>query len=144
MAEKDFKKWLVQNAGPEWMFQTIETTTGTGVPDLFFCVDGFQGWIELKSGPSLHCYMRISQWRWFCKLTSRQGFGLLIIKREKTKRVDVYLASDLAKAGSLEKSLLKGSDIIFPPTIEPAFSYKLGTGNKMFYEGLKNLLEKEY
>lgn len=144
MAEKDFKSWILKNASQDWLLQTIETTTGSGVPDLFFCVDGYQGWIELKSSQSDHCYMRISQWRWFCKLTSRGGFGFLIIKREKLKRVDVYLARDLAECKAAEKGLLKGSDIIFPTSIKPAFTYKLGSGNSIFYKGLINLMEKEY
>ena len=144
MAEKDFKKWLIVNANKDWMFQTIETSTGSGVPDVYFCIDGYQGWIELKSSTSNHCYARISQWRWFCKLCSRGGFGLLIIKREKLKRVDVYLARDLTGPEIAEQSELRGNDIIFPPDIKPAFSYKLGTGNQKFYEGLIELFKKEY
>lgn len=142
--EKEFRRWIVTNAGKEWMMQTIETSTGTGVPDLFMCVDGYQLWAELKSTSLTHCYMRISQWRWFCKLCARGGFGLLIIKREKKKRVDVYSARQLVKYDASTECILRGQDIIFPATVQPAFSYKLGTGNGMFYKQVLEYLEKEY
>lgn len=148
MSEKEFKKWLTMNAPKDWMLQTIETSTGTGVPDLFFCVHGYQGWIELKSSShNSKCYIRISQWRWLCKLVSRGGFALLLIKREKLKKVDVYLARDLVKykeLGADLPQLLKGSDIVFPSNIKPVFSYKLGTGNQVIYKGLIEIMEDEY
>ena len=143
MSEKDFRRWITTNAPSDWLMQPIETATGNGVPDLFICHDGCSCWAELKSSASPHCYMRISQWRWFHKLTSRGGFALLIIKREKQKRVDVYKATDLTRYNAAD-CILKGEDIIFPPNTKVSFSYKLGSGNKRFFEDLDNLLQNEY
>lgn len=143
MSEKEFRKWLVTNAPSDWLLQSIETATGNGVPDLFICHDGCSCWAELKSSVSPHCYMRISQWRWFHKLTSRGGFALLIIKREKLKRIDVYNAHDLT-CYKPSDCILKGEDIIFPPDTKVSFSYKLGSGNKKFYEELDKLLQEYY
>lgn len=141
--ERDFRKWISMNAEKEWLIQPIETVTGSGIPDLFICVHGYQCWAELKATESPHCYMRISQWRWFNKLTSRGGFGILVIRRLKDKRVDVFLASRLAKIKP-EDCTLKGEDIVFPDTIRPAFSYFMGTGNKQFFAKLVRLFEDNY
>lgn len=136
--EKEFKRWIVSNAPNDWLIQTIETATGSGVPDLFICINGNQGWAELKSTDSTRCYMRISQWRWFCKLISRGGSGLLLIKRLKRRCVDVYDARPLTRLSAGRDCVLRGDDIIFPSTIKPVVSYKLGTGGGEFY---KNILE---
>lgn len=142
--EKEFKTWFVKGAGPEWLLQTVETSTGTGIPDVFMCVDGYQGWIELKSTTDKACYMRISQWRWFNRLVSRGGFGFLMIKRVKERRVDVYAVRDLVKLGPDSGGRLRGQDIIFPSEIKPAFSYILGTGNGMLYKKIINYLKENY
>ena len=142
--EKEFRKWITTTAPKDWMMQTIETSTGTGIPDLFYCVHGYQGWAELKSTASSHCYMRISQWPWFFRLTSRGGFAVLIIKRLKDKRIDMYLASHLTRLDASECEL-KGKDIYFPSDkIKPVFSYKLGSGNSKFYEKWQEIMEKDY
>lgn len=146
-AEGTFKRWLIQNLPKDWMMQTIETTTGNGVPDIFFCTKGYQGWIELKATLSKDenlCYLRIAQWRWFCKLYSRGGFGLLIIKREKLKRIDIYLAAHLVKVNTLDECTYKGKDIILPPYIKPISSYKLGSGSGLLYSRIVEICKKEY
>lgn len=140
MSEQEFKKWILKNATNDWLFQTIETSTGSGVPDLFVCTDGYQGWIELKSCANNRCYMRISQWRWMNKLSSRGGCGLLVIKRETDKRVDIYNMLDLRRIGTPNSDFIKGVNIIFPPYAQPAQTYKLGSGNQTFYAKLKQEL----
>ena len=145
--EGTFKKWILQNAPKDWLIQTIETMTGSGVPDLFFCTKGYQGWMELKATPSKQenlCYLRISQWRWFCKFISRGGFGFLIIKRDKLKRVDIYLASHLTHVDASRDCVLKGDDIIMPQSIKPVATYKLGSGNGLFFTRLTDVFKKEY
>lgn len=142
--EKEFRKWIMTTAPKDWLLQTIETATGTGVPDLFFCCKGYSGWAELKSTNSQDCYMRISQWRWFNKLNSRGGYGLLMIKRLKDKVINVYDTSDLAKLSAATDCVLKGDDIVFPKNVKPAFSYKLGTGNSMFYKRWMEAMEQSY
>jgi hypothetical protein len=140
--EKEFRKWLTATAPKDWMVQTIETSTGTGIPDVFMCTDGFQFWSELKATNNKKCYMRISQWRWFCRLVSRGGFGLLMIKRLKEKRIDVYDARELTKFSAATDCVLSGQDITFPDSVKPIVTYKLGTGNGMFYKKLVEKLEE--
>lgn len=143
--EKEFRRWIVQSASKDWLCQSIETSTGTGIPDLFICTHGYQCWAELKATESdSRIYMRISQYRWFCRLISRGGYGLLLIKRTKTRRVDVYEAKVLTQFSASTDCELKGEDIVFPKELKPAFSYKLGTGNGMFYKKLIGLFERSY
>lgn len=143
--EKEFRRWIVQSADNDWLCQTIETSTGSGVPDLFLCTHGYQVWAELKStGSDKDVYMRISQYRWFRKLIARGGYGLLIIKRLKDRRIDVYEAKVLTRFNAATECVLKGDDIIFPKTLTPAFTYKLGVGAKTFYKRLVELFERSY
>lgn len=38
--EARFRRWLVKQAPKNSLIQTIETSTGTGVPDVFYCYQG--------------------------------------------------------------------------------------------------------
>lgn len=147
MTEANFRSWLVKNAGSGWMMQTIETSTGTGVPDVYFCTQGHQGWLELKNSALLSaCYMRVSQWRWFHKLYKRGGVALLLIKRQKLKTIDIYPGSELVSETLQEARTyeIRKDDVFFPSTIKPAFTYKLGTGNKVLFDTILQLIKGEY
>ncbi len=51
--EANFKKWLIEGLPAGWHGQTIETTTGRGIPDVNLCgsADGktVEFWLELKA-----------------------------------------------------------------------------------------------
>lgn len=141
VSEQTFRRWLVSNAPTDWLMQTIETSTGAGIPDVFACKDGNCAWLELKAttAPS-KCYMRISQWVWFRLFCQRGGKGILLIKRENDRRIDGYKVHELVQSCGPEQCSISGKDITFPSETKPAFSYKLGTGNEMFYKKLEKLL----
>lgn len=141
--EHEFRKWITSNADKDWLIQPIETMTGSGVPDLYMCLQGYQCWAELKATDSAKCYMRVSQWRWFAMLIRRGGFGILIIKRIKAKQIDVYIMSHILKVPP-DKCILKGNDVIFPDSIRPAFTYYMGTGSRQFFAKLTRLFEDNY
>ena len=64
--ERNLWKWikdLPQDIGPTFYMQRIETTTHLGTPDVYYSVNGNQGWIELKSQSSIHD----SQRRWIAR-----------------------------------------------------------------------------
>ena len=50
MNEAKFSSWLMQHwlSGDGVHAQRIETTTGSGIPDINFCVRSLEGWIETK------------------------------------------------------------------------------------------------
>lgn len=140
--ETEFRKWMVKNANSlGWMIQSIETSTGSGVPDIFVCNYGWNAWAELKSTNSNKVFMRISQFRWFIRYVRRGGIGLLIIKRLKERRIDVYKMLDLEIYSDAKHCELKGNDIYFPDFTQPAFSYKLGTGASTFFNRLLRLIQ---
>lgn len=51
--ERDLYNWLRSNLHGHW--QRIETTTGSGVPDVNRCHKGVESWFELKvhTGPAI-------------------------------------------------------------------------------------------
>lgn len=140
--EKQFKRWITSTAPTDWLVQTIETSTGSGVPDLFMCHNGHNLWTELKSTEDNKCYMRITQWYWFNRLLDKGGKGFLFIKRVKDKRVDVYDMSDIRGKISRCSLLIKSPDVVFPPTTQPVFSYKLGASDETFYQKLERILDE--
>lgn len=143
MSEGDFRRWLIKNKPKNSIMQAIETGTGSGIPDLFYCYNGCPCWIELKATQGRACYMRISQWRWFCNLVKAKGEGFLIIKRLKTKTIDVYDINQLAVAGMAKEARLVGQDIIFPDYIEPVFTSIVAAGHEQFYKLLNLQLRRE-
>ena len=129
--EARFRRWLVKQAPKNSLIQTIETSTGTGVPDVFYCYKGRPCWIELKDTEGAQCYMRTSQWIWFRKYILSGGMGYLMIRR-KNKTVDVYDVKRLLIAASTEN--IKGEHITFKEDNDPLFTHKLGTTNNIFTE----------
>lgn len=129
--EARFRRWLVKQAPKNSLIQTIETSTGTGVPDVFYCYKGRPCWIELKDTEGAQCYMRTSQWIWFRKYILSGGMGYLMIRR-KDKTVDIYDVKRLLIAASIEN--IKGEHITFKEDNDPLFTHKLGTTNNIFTE----------
>lgn len=131
--EAEFKRWITKNAPRDrWLIQTVETCTGSGVPDLFVCTEGLSAWLELKAAPSPSAvYMRVSQWVWLKNLHSKGGMGFLLIKRTKLRRVDAYKVTDLI---AIEPTL-RGVDAHFE-NVKPAFQYTFGKGSSEFFDKL--------
>jgi hypothetical protein len=143
MSESDFRRWITKNKPKNSIIQTIETGTGSGVPDLFYCWNGRPCWIELKATQGRACYMRISQWRWFCNLAKAKGVGFLIIKRLKQKEIDIYDIKDLTTPEMAKKGKLVGQNIIFPEEIKPLTKVDIVSGHEYFYHILHLLLRRE-
>lgn len=129
--EAAFRRWLVKQKPKNSLIQTIETSTGTGVPDVFYCYEGHPCWIELKDTEGAQCYMRTSQWMWFRKYILAGGIGYLMIRR-KDKTIDVYDVKRLLIAASVDN--IKGEHMIFKENNEPLFTHKLGTSENIFIE----------
>lgn len=133
--EAVFRSWLLTDKKrPEWFMQAIETNTAIGVPDVFFCVDGMSGWIELKATKTKHCFMRISQYNWLRKYHKQKGLGLLLIKRLTAPQcVDIYNTADLVSMPN-DRCRISGKDIVFPSTVKPKATYKFGSGIRGLYD----------
>jgi hypothetical protein len=89
MNEAKFKTWLVTNLKKLGYFvQTIETTTGRGVPDLVALKNGKTCWLELKcvSGPII---VRPEQYSWGLR-AHKAGVDVSVVNyNEDDKRVEI-------------------------------------------------------
>ena len=143
--ESTFKSWLVKDGGKYCFFQTIETNTSSGVPDVFFSIDGKSGWMELKATRQRGiCYMRVSQYNWFRRYHKQKGIGLLLIKRVSTPHtIDVYLTESLAKIPP-DMCKLRDKNVIFPSAVEPDLTYTMGSGVGRFIDKIHGLIDIDY
>lgn len=64
--EASFYEWIKSNL--PWFFQRIETTTGSGIPDIWAAHSGRGIWIETKACPKNSVAIRSSQYAWMCKV----------------------------------------------------------------------------
>ncbi len=134
--EAEFRRWMVSNAPKSALIQTIETSTGTGIPDLFLCNQGCPCWIELKDAEGMQCYMRTSQWLWMRRLVKAGGVGFLIIRRKSKKIIDVYDAYQLFRQDPEKDVKFNRSDVFFNKKIRPVFSHEIGQSPKDFFDRL--------
>ena len=68
----------MSNAGSSVHLTWVEShATSLGVPDLNYCVDGVEGWLELKAGP--HIDIRASQVIWMKEHIASGGWPLFFI-----------------------------------------------------------------
>jgi hypothetical protein len=63
--EAAFYDWIKSNI--PWFFQRIETTTGSGIPDIWSAHQGESLWIELKALPATNLQIRKAQYAWMTK-----------------------------------------------------------------------------
>jgi len=87
--------------------QTIETSTGSGVPDVNVCWHGVEFWIEckmIKKGKA--CYLRPQQLAWFTR-RKRSG-GLVFILAYATETQEILLwenVTDYKPSGAMVRIL---------------------------------------
>jgi len=93
--EQKFKQWLIRNVLSEAHVQTIETSTGSGVPDTNACLHGKELWIEVKvATPTNLVLLRPYQWAWMQRRVRVHGTVLVIA--ECGKNVWVWNAAKIA------------------------------------------------
>lgn len=119
--EKQFKKWLKSRAPHGCLFNTIETMTSIGVPDIFTCYKGCSRWIETKdiSTSTVIVKLRATQYMWLQKLINNGGSGGLLIRHKYN--TDFYDAIDIMK---IDKTKIKtsGKDYILTGLVEPSLT----------------------
>ena len=135
MSEANFRKWLKQNKPAGAVMTSIETSTRTGVPDLFTCHRGIMKWIECKYLPNSknEIKLRATQYIWLKNLILAGGNGGLVIKR-KPKIIDYYDATTFA-IYDYETLKVSGKEVILTKLIKPTATYD-GTNKDEFYKSL--------
>ena len=86
-----FRKGMVE-AFPQIHWQRIENTTGVGVPDINFCLDGVEVWVEDKWTPSkkgarFSHPLTPSQCGWILKRVHSGGSAWVLARRVDTFRL---------------------------------------------------------
>jgi hypothetical protein len=67
---------------PRFDFQSVETwSTGQGVPDVNYCCDGVEGWIENKKSTSYTVGMRSEQVAWIERRRRAGGRVYIAVRR---------------------------------------------------------------
>ncbi len=76
---------LFQKHLPEAHIQSVETwSTGRGVPDLNYCLNGCEGWIELKATAAWAVTLEPGQVAWIERRARAGGRIFLAIRRKST------------------------------------------------------------
>lgn len=97
----EFRKHL-----PRVHWQRVENSVGNGVPDVNYCVDGKEGWIEYKVSRGWRIRLRPGQVGWLEQRTRYGGRVCLAVRRKAKGGVDqLWLLSPLAGAKLLSCGL---------------------------------------
>lgn len=84
--EKHLRQWLMKHIPGHW--QPVELSQGVGVPDLNYCVDGREGWAELKviriqvpqdASTRVTVNIRPAQYAWMTQRTRAGGRACFVI-----------------------------------------------------------------
>lgn len=106
MKESQFKAFLVKSLRAAGCFvQTIETTTGRGVPDLVALRANHTYWIEVKVGCGNTVTIRPEQYAWMRKAKACGVDVCVAMLDKKTNELKVFVSSEavpLSKAWKLD------------------------------------------
>jgi hypothetical protein len=95
MTEKTFSKWLVTTLRKQgWHVQRIETSTGSGVPDINCCKNGEEIWIETKCMDSIYPTLRPMQWAWMQQRIAHYGACWVLNLCKKDDRIYFYYLNE--------------------------------------------------
>lgn len=92
MTEAEFSAWLIQHwfSGPRIHAQRIETSTGSGVPDMTVCLDGAEIWVETKVYYCGYTLLRPYQRAWMERRYCAGGTILIISHSPYERQVHVW------------------------------------------------------
>lgn len=107
MTEAQFKAHLQKKlSGPLAHWQSIETTTGRGVPDVNLCYRGTELWMELKVGKKPEPILRPEQFAWAIRRFTAGGNCCIVMLEDNDPRfLSVFLApyNDVRRHGKYVK-----------------------------------------
>jgi len=117
-SEKDFKQWLmVRMKAINWFQQSIETSTGNGVPDLYVQAPHCRSvWLELKVGEIDCPLIRKEQRLWGMKHQKAGGLSYFLYYRRDQGRCYLYanpvkVVSVIGKYLSIQDGYVDSCDV---------------------------------
>lgn len=94
--EAKLKRWVIGTLLAGGHCQTIETTTGSGIPDINVCYDGKEFWVETKIAmPTGAVLLRPFQHAWIRRRASFGGKVMVLALEPVTDTVWVWWAYDI-------------------------------------------------
>lgn len=114
--EAEFRAWLIKNKPKNALMTAIETSTATGVPDIFCCHNGRSSWIECKVIARGAPRIRGTQYVYLKKLIAAGGHARIVVQRLSNKykpsSITIY---DAAKVTAVPPALFvaRGQDMVF-------------------------------
>lgn len=128
MREGEFRQWLIKNKPKKAVMTAIETSTATGVPDLFCCYDGVMSWIECKIILAGAPRIRGTQYVYLKKLVAAGGIAKIVVQKlsnvtYKPSAIKVYDAADIT-AIPVDMFKHQGQEMIFPPNTQPWYEWQ--------------------
>lgn len=128
MREGEFRKWLVKNKPKTAVITPIETSTATGVPDIYSCYQGHSQWLECKIAMNTPPRIRGTQYTYLRKLWEAGGHAKIVVQRLSTRtykpvKIEIY---DAAMIVSMPLGLFTvvGKEVIFPKDTTPWYTWK--------------------
>ena len=81
MSETRLRKYVLDNIGHVGHWSKVEShDTSAGIPDLNYCMDGMEGWLELKFGNRVKApKLRPTQCAWFRRRIKMGGTPQLLV-----------------------------------------------------------------
>jgi len=107
MKESDFSKFLIGRLPGH--LQRIETSVSSGVPDLNWCNEGLEAWLELKVTRAGRTRLRPLQYSWGMRRTVAGG-RVVVVSRQANDTLHVHRFPL-----TIDDSLLETIRIISPP-----------------------------
>jgi hypothetical protein len=90
--ETKFNLWIAQKLFFDAHVQRIETSTGSGVPDMNICWYGIEFWAESKvETPGGNILLRPFQWAWMKKRQNAGGKVILLAERNQDRPAQVSM-----------------------------------------------------
>lgn len=94
--ESKFSKKLIAKFPPGTHAQRIESSSGSGVPDINLCLDGHEFWIETKiQTPGGHVLLRPYQWAWISRRVAAVGRGYVVAESADSRIVLIWHFGDI-------------------------------------------------
>lgn len=87
LPEATFAAWIRKNT--DWFTQRIETTTASGVPDIWMHHNHSYAWIELKANTRTNVQIRSSQYAWI-RAAQRRGIHVWVMNRSPDHEIQVW------------------------------------------------------
>lgn len=80
--ESTFKNWTLRGLPKNWHAQTVETTTGRGIPDVNLCTPLGEVWIEFKAD-RIRPHLRPEQYAWIMRRNFCGGAAVVLHKTDE-------------------------------------------------------------